>query len=123
MAHILLIDDDPVMRTMIRETLEEAGHRVVEAPEGEKGIRLYRQRPVDVVITDIFMLGKEGLETIQELKRDFPDVKIIALSGGGVKENFDFLAMAEAFGALRTFKKPFSLKELLEAVAELLDQG
>jgi DNA-binding response OmpR family regulator len=122
MACVLVIDDDPMMRAMIRETLEEAGHGVVEAPDGEKGIQLYRQRPADVVVTDIFMLEKEGLETIQELKRNFPGVKIIALSGGGVRENFDFLAMAKEFGALYAFQKPFPIKEFLKAVAELSGQ-
>ncbi len=73
-----------------------------------------------MVITDIFMPEKEGIETIRDLKRQFPQVKIIAMSGGGRKGNFDFLEMAETLGADRSFSKPFERQEMLDAIRELL---
>jgi CheY-like chemotaxis protein len=102
--------------------LEGAGYEVAEAPDGTQGIRLYRQQPCDLVITDIIMPEKEGLETIRELRRDFPDVKILAISGGGRIRPDEYLPLAKKFGAHRTLAKPFEQKELLEAVQELLEE-
>ena len=83
MALILIIDDDDQIRRVLRKTLERDGYDVADAPNGKEGIRLYRENPADLVITDIIMPEKEGIETIRELRRDFPEVKIIAISGGG----------------------------------------
>jgi len=83
MARILVIDDDIQILEMLGQTLEREGYEVVDALDGKEGMRLYREAPTDLVITDIVMPEKEGVETIMELKRDFPDVKIIAMSGGG----------------------------------------
>jgi CheY-like chemotaxis protein len=120
MNRILVIDDNEQVRSVIREMLELAGYLVVDAPNGEVAARVIRQEPADLVITDIFMPEKEGLETIRELRRDFPDVKIIAISGGGRSGDFAYLPAAKKFGAHRTFVKPFEMKEMLEAVKELL---
>jgi len=120
MPLILIIDDDNKVRGMLRQTLERAGYDVLDAPDGKEGINLYRKDPVDLVITDLIMPEKEGIETIIELKRDFPDVKIVAISGGGQIDSEEYLHMAEKLGAQRTFTKPFELKELLEAVRELI---
>ncbi|MDY6951804.1 MAG: response regulator [Thermodesulfobacteriota bacterium] len=117
---VLVIDDDVGIRTMLRRLLEGAGYEVTEAPDGNQGIYLYRQDPVDLVITDIIMPEKEGLETIRELRRDFPKVKIVAISGGGRIRADEYLPMAEKFGADRTLAKPFDPKELLDAVHELV---
>lgn len=121
LRRILVIDDDAQVRVMLRWLLEGAGYEVVDAPDGQEGVRLFRQQPADLVITDIFMPEKDGLEVIQELTRDFPEVKIIAISGGGQTGKVDLLPHAEAFGALRTFQKPLDLRKLLNAVKELLE--
>ncbi len=108
------------IREMLRNMLEFNGYEVDDAPDGKAAIRLYRREPADLIITDIIMPDKEGLETIFELRRDFPDLKIIAISGGGYVEADDYLHLAKSFGAKRTFTKPFKLKEMLKAVEELL---
>lgn len=120
MPLILIIDDDNQVRGMLRQTLERAGYDVLDAPNGKEGIKLYRQDPADLVITDLIMPEKEGIETIIELRRDFPAVKIIAISGGGRNDPEEYLHMAKTLGAQRTFTKPFERKELLEAVRELI---
>ena len=103
--------------------LKRAGHEVVEAPDGIEGIRLYREKQPQLVITDIVMPKKEGLETILDLKREDPQVKIIAISGGGRVGPESYLDIAEGFGANRVLTKPFNNKELLEAIHDLLDKG
>lgn len=121
MARILVIDDEEVIRVQLRLVLEEAGHEVDEAGDGEAGCRLFRERPTDVIITDMVMPKKDGANTILDLWRDFPDVRIIAISGGdGTSTPEEFLEYAGAFGALRTFAKPVAHDELLAAVDELL---
>jgi len=120
MKRILVIDDDDHVRKLVRDILERAGYVAIDAPNGEIGMRLYRMQPVDLIITDIFMPEKEGLETIRELLRDFPDAKIIAISGGGMTGALSYLSLAKSFGALRTLAKPFNRRELLAAVGELL---
>ena len=122
MTRILIIEDDNVVREMLCDMLEEDGHEAVEATDGEKGILLYRKAPTDLVITDIIMPNKDGIETIMELTAEYPDVKIIAISGGSRMIPTNFLGTAEKFGALRTIQKPFERSELLGAVRELLDQ-
>jgi len=120
MARILIIDDDVQILDMLRQTLECEGYEVVDATNGKEGIRLYRENPADLIITDIIMPEKEGIETIIELKRNFPDVKIIAISGGGRITPEGYLSMAKRLGANRTFEKPVERDELLAAVRELI---
>jgi len=107
---------------MLRQLLERAGYEVVEAPDGAVGLALYYEHPADLVITDILMPEKEGIETISTLRKTASGVKIIAISGGGGgrlnKE--DVLLSAQAFGALRTLAKPVAREELLAAVQETL---
>jgi DNA-binding response OmpR family regulator len=122
MKRILVIDDNVYVRSLLREMLELANYEVTEAPNGEIGERLFRQNPVDLVITDIFMPEKEGLETIRELRRSFPEVKIIAISGGGSRGDLAFLPTAKKLGAHRTFVKPFEMDEILAAIRELLGE-
>jgi CheY-like chemotaxis protein len=122
MARILVIDDEDEMRAMIRQLLEGEGYEVSEAPDGEIGMRKYKSKPCDLVITDIFMPVKEGIGTIVDLRRDFPDLKIIAITGGSRYSPEDFLSAAKAVGATRTFAKPFDLKEFLAAIKELLQE-
>ena len=122
MACILIIDDDIQILKLLREMLKREGHKVVEAPDGKKGIRLFKENGADLILTDIIMPEKDGLETIMELRKDSPNVKIIAISGGGRIEAEPYLNMAKQFGALRTLRKPFQREELLQAVGELLEQ-
>jgi len=121
MKRILVIDDDMQMRQMLTLTLERAGYVVVEAPNGEEGLMLYRQDPTDLVITDIIMPEKDGVETIVELRRDFPDAKIIAISGGsrGI-DSQGCLSYVKGLGVSHVFIKPFDRKELLDVIQEQL---
>jgi YesN/AraC family two-component response regulator len=120
MARLLIIDDEKLARITLRKILESAGHHVVEASNGSEGIAMYRANPTDLVITDIIMPDKEGVETIIELKRDFPDIRIIAVSGGGRTRNLDFLKLAQENGAQHVLAKPFSRQELIGAVNSVL---
>jgi CheY-like chemotaxis protein len=122
MARILVIDDDGQVRGAIRRILERAGHTVVDVADGEAGIRVHRERPTDLIITDIFMPEQDGIETIQQLRREFPGVKIIAISGGDRTRTVDLRTDAELLGASRSLRKPFELTELLKAVNELLGE-
>jgi len=120
MARLLIIDDDDQFRGMLRHMLEREGYEIVDAPNGKEGIRRYREDPADLIITDMLMPEKEGVETIMELKRDFPDVKIIAISGGGRIGPEEYLYVAKKIGALQTLTKPIGREELLKAVREIL---
>ena len=120
MKRILVIEDDDSVRKLIRRILEGAGYTVLEAPDGVQGVQTYREQRPDLVLTDIFMPGKEGLETILELGLLDLEVRIIAVSGGGNMGILNPLPMAAKLGALRTLSKPFSGKELVDLVEEIL---
>lgn len=120
---ILVIDDDEQMRVLLRQVMEWAGHEVVEAADGREGTRLQRQHRADLVITDLIMPEQEGLETITALRRDYPGLKIIAISGGGRIGPEAYLPAARELGADRVFSKPFDVRELAETVRELLSHG
>ncbi len=120
MTRILIIDDEVQIRKMLRQLFEREGYEVFDASDGNEGLKLYRKNPADIVITDLVMPEKEGIETIKELYQEFPDVKIIAISGGGRIVPEHYLEIAKKFGAVRTFSKPFESKDLLMAVKELL---
>ncbi len=118
---ILVIDDDENIRRLLRTILELEGYQVIEASDGGMGLREFAKNPADLVITDLIMPGKEGIETIRELRQKSPDVRIIAISGGGRIGPESYLKMAEGVGALHTMKKPFELVELVEAVARVIE--
>lgn len=122
MAKLLIVDDDMNIRHLFRCLLERAGHQVVDADDGEVALRLFKESIPDLLITDVLMPNKEGLELIQEVKQLSPEVKVIALSGGGVVDINDCLAFADGFGADRVFAKPIKPHDLLEAVSCLLKQ-
>jgi len=122
MARILVIDDDEQVLDMLYESLTREGYDVLRASNGEQGMRLYREEPVDLIITDLIMPEKEGIETIIELRQDFPDVKIIAMSGGGRIGTKDYLNMAKIFGVQRTFTKPVAREQLLDAIRGLINE-
>ena len=120
MKRILLIDDDDDFRKMLKISLEKAGYEVLEAEDGKVGCQIYNRTLCDLVITDIFMPVKEGFETIATLKNEHPDVKIIAISGGGQYKHLEFLAMAGEFGAAAVMEKPLKVAHLLEKIERLL---
>ena len=117
---ILLIDDEDAFRALIRRMLAAKGYEVTEAAAGDDALASYRQAPSDLVITDIRMPGKDGLEVIRELRRHDHLVKIIAMSGADPALVESYLKVAEVFGACRIIRKPFSQDELLSAVADAL---
>jgi CheY-like chemotaxis protein len=121
-VRILVIEDNGALRKTIVRTLVNLGYEVREAPDGNEGIRLFQEDQVDLVITDLFMPQKEGLETIIELKRSYPLIKILAISGGDrFGEKGGYLQLAQHLGARITLEKPFNRKELLDAVQAALE--
>ena len=121
MARILIIEDDERLRTTIREVLEHAAvYEVSDASDGEEGMRLYHEKPADLIITDMLMPKKDGFDVIMNLKIDYPDLKVIAISGGGRLDSKTYLEIAKGLGADCYLDKPFKLDELLEAVRDVL---
>ena len=114
MATILVIDDQEPLRKLLRTVLEGAGHEVTEARNGRLGLAAYRERPADLVITDIVMPEMNGLDMILELTRAFLNVKVIAISGAQDTEKT--LVAAKLLGARHTLHKPFSVDALLQTV-------
>ena len=125
MQRILVIEDEDGIRKVLKLLLEKAGYKVSEASDGKVATELYSKEPYDLVITDIFMPNKDGLQVIREIRRDFSKTKLIAMSGGGVVEVIgakkkDYLGLAKKMGVHRTIEKPFDLKDMLLAVRELV---
>lgn len=119
---VLVIDDDRQVRETLHDVLKNAGYDVEVAVDGNHGLRYRDQHPVDVLITDILMPNKEGIETIAEFRKSYPGTKIIAVSGGGRAGNMDFLRMAQLLGADRTLEKPISADDLLNVVNDLVQR-
>jgi DNA-binding response OmpR family regulator len=117
---ILVIDDDDQVRTLLRQVMEWANYEVIEACNGREGVQKHRKHPADLVITDLIMPEQEGLETISLFKKEYPHLKIIAISGGGRIGPEAYLPAAQELGADKVFSKPFDVRELAEAVKELL---
>jgi len=120
MANILVIDDDVQILWVIRKILEKEGHKVISAPDGEKGLQLYQNAPFELVITDMIMPNKSGINLISDILRDYPEARIIAISGGGAIEAERYLQIAKSLGVARILTKPFSMQSLLEAVNKTL---
>jgi len=119
----LIIDDEPAVRKSLRMSLERAGYQVAEAGDGRTGLRLHAAAPADVIITDIFMPDFDGIETIRELRRVAPGVKVIVVSGGDSTGTLNMLDDAKLLGADRAFHKPLKSEELLGAVREMLSEN
>jgi CheY-like chemotaxis protein len=117
---VLIIDDDELFRKFLRLALVGLGFAVTEAKDGLEGIRCYKKDKFDLVITDLVMPGKEGLETIRELRQLDPTVRIIAISGGGRAGHGDYLPLARAFGAAEVMDKPFTPETLNAAITKVL---
>ena len=119
MARVLVVDDDFQMREMLGVILQRKGYDVITAADGRLAVQLQKKSPFDLVITDIIMPEKEGLETISELRHSYPCLKIIAISGGGRHRPGGYLELARQLGADRILAKPFGSWEILSAVNEL----
>lgn len=123
MSRILVIDDDPLIRQTIRFALEEAGFSVDEAESGVDGCLAAADGDFDLMITDILMPDKDGIETIIEVKRTKPSLRILAMSGGGKIDGGEFLNLATRLGVNDTIGKPFQIGSLLAKVERLCDHG
>ncbi|HVR36113.1 MAG TPA: response regulator [Methylomirabilota bacterium] len=119
---LLVIDDDARFRRLLVTGLQRASYHVLEAASGVEALPMIDQHPVSLVITDIVMPDMEGLELITRLRQNRPDLKIIAMSGGGRLDPGNYLHMAEVLGASRVLAKPFSVADLLRNVRELLPE-
>ncbi len=117
--HILIIEDDVPYLNMLGTALKCEGYRVTLAENGKLGIKAFRADPADIVVTDVIMPEKEGIETIIDLKKDYPDIKIIAMSGGA-PHSATYLKMCAQLGAESTLSKPFSLATLNRTIKEAL---
>jgi CheY-like chemotaxis protein len=121
MAHVLVIDDDVDVRWVIRRAVQADGHTVSEAGDGGEGLKRFAEQTPDLVITDILMPGREGIETIIELRRRRPDLPILAISGGSATtERDEVLESADLLGATRVLAKPFALDKLRAVVHGML---
>ena len=120
MSRILIIDDDRHFREMLGQMLERAGYDIMEAINGKDGLRLLEMELFDLIITDLIMPEKEGIETIMEVIHNFPSLKIIAISGGGRNGPQEYLTLAKRLGAHKTLVKPFRRKDVIKAVEEVL---
>jgi len=123
MARILVIDDNPEFRIILETHLSSAGHEVLTARDGEHGIAsIERHADLDLVLTDILMPQKDGVEVLRMVKRRWPDLPVIALSGGGWIGAEQLLGMAERLGADRVLQKPVTRDALLQAVNDMLNK-
>lgn len=121
MSRVMIIDDELPIRRVLRRILEQAGHTVLDVPDGLQGLALWRKEPTNVVVTDIFMPEKDGIEVILEMNSFVPRPRIIAMSGGEQSGLFDLISVALLLGADRIILKPFNRRKFLETVYEVLD--
>jgi DNA-binding response OmpR family regulator len=121
MPRILVIDDEPLIRSTVVTILTREGFSVEEASDGKAGIAMFHKNPPDVVITDIFMPNRDGIEVVMELKRSGPRTKIIAMTGGGQRRMMEIASAANLLGADHILHKPFERKSLLAAVNAVLE--
>ena len=117
---LLVVDDDPLFRAALRNVLVQAGYAVEEAPNGKVALARLSGQEFDLLITDIFMPEKDGLETLMEVRQQYPSLKVVAMSGGGIGAAVDVLRLAEQLGASSVLAKPFQSADLLHAVTSVL---
>lgn len=120
---ILVVDDDEQFRSVLAEMLADEGYEILQAGDGDVALTLLENNSVDLVIMDIFMPNREGIETIVHLQKRYPDIKIIAISGGGPVAPEIYLSSARMLGALRSLEKPFRRDQLLNVIDEVMAQG
>ena len=116
----LVIEDDKVSLLLVSRMLEKRGWQVDAAGNGRAGMALMADRRYDLVVTDIFMPDQEGLETISQIRRTYPGLRILAMSAGGARPEFDYLAIARSIGATATIRKPFTPSALLAQVDQIM---
>ena len=120
MANVLVVDDDPAVRTTIKLVLERSGHRVSVAAEGRAGLAALAAGGIDLLVVDLFMPGMDGMETLREARKQYADLPVIVMSGtslgGPGQQAPDFLAMAVKLGAVRSVQKPFKPRDIIDAV-------
>ncbi len=121
MARILVIDDQEPIRRIVRRALELQGHQVLDASDGEMGMQVLARHGADVVITDIFMPGQDGILTLRQIRKLYPDVKVIVMSGGDSTGMMDLRRDAELLGAVRSLPKPFNAKEIIDLVRQVVE--
>jgi len=119
-ASILVIDDQEPIRRIVRRALENERHAVLDASDGELGMQILERETVDVVITDIFMPGLDGIQTLREIRKRFPAVRVIAMSGGDSTGLLDLRKDAELLGAVKSLQKPFTAREIVDVVRAVL---
>ncbi len=123
MAHIVVVEDNADLRLIVAHILKGAGHSVTEASDGSEILEILAKQPADLVLTDIVMPNQEGIQTIVQIRRHYPNLKIIGMSSGGSEGDGHYLEMAREFGAHATLAKPFSKGKLLEVVDALIGAG
>lgn len=123
MAGILLVEDDYDLRSMLKSSLEKGKNLIVEASNGREALHKFKSSLIDLVITDLVMPEQDGIGLIMELKKLKPDIKIIAISGGGKAGPSNYLSIAETLGANAIFSKPFSVTLFMEKVDEILSEN
>ena len=119
---ILVVDDDPGICRTLQIGLSKAGYEVIEARDGEEGALLWRETGADLIIADIYMPNKSGLQLIMELRANNSSIPVIAMSDGGQSKNLNPLSYSEVLGAVRTIAKPFTLEAMVAMVKQELDQ-
>ena len=120
MARILVIDDQEPIRRVVRRALEQDGHEVFDASDGEIGMEILESQSFDIVITDIFMPGQDGIVTLRQIRKRFPTVKVIVISGGDSSGMLDLRQDAELLGAIKSLQKPFNAGEIIDVVRDVL---
>jgi len=120
MARILVIDDQDSIRRVVRRALEQDGHEVFDASDGELGMEILESHSFDIVITDIFMPGQDGIVTLRQVRKRFPEVKVIVISGGDSTGMMDLRQDAELLGAVTSLQKPFNAREIMDLVRSVL---
>ena len=120
MARILVIDDQESIRRVVRRALEQDGHQVMDASDGEMGMQILVRHSADLVITDIFMPGQDGILTLRQIRKQFPTLKVIVMSGGDSTGILDLRQDAELLGAVKSLQKPFNALEIIDLVRAVL---
>ena len=120
MAYILLVEDDNDLRAMLKSSLEKNRYTVIEASNGREALQKFKPLLTDLVITDLLMPEQDGIGLIMEIKKIKPEVKVIAISGGGKAGPSNYLSIAETLGADAVFAKPFSLTSFIEKVSSII---
>lgn len=120
MSRVLIVEDHAPMRAVMAAVLESMGHEVFQAGDGVEALRVQKDAQAELMLTDLFMPEMEGLETIRRMRASYPAMRIMAVSGGSSRgDATDYLEMAQKFGASAALKKPFTIREMTDAVTAM----